>query len=1238
MDLNNDVIANQLSSIPDDGDDDEQTIVEKEEVNKNINIETISNQLSNIEDDTAEEVSASIVDTVAVSNVPEEHELKEQTEKMLAPSQDNLYNQYSKKYPELFDNGQLVDYDEAKELGIISEVSPVPLDDEGVTAGHISTKSDAVPFGFTYNTESQAVAVQQQNAKSEMDFRRIEKLDEDFEVPEMTAKEEDKFITDMVNSMPDVNKDGSTNLMKKFLNLTGSSGYKVLNALGYGMNYIGAGYQDVIEKVAKETQEAFPDAYDNAIGISPKDFASKMGKGTMAGIEFLETVPVLGNVVKFPTASARVSRRLAAELAKKKEKAVKDWNRRLNVQKMKGATAQQLKEKQDEARKVANQNKEIANQLITEFEKSTGKTISKTSKTGQKTLDYNLAREAGIDTAIDITESKGASLADKVLEEVTGMSKISDDARLFGQGDKLLQPILKPEKFDGIVAVASDLKKANPEAFNNNKTIIDNLFDLTVNKQLIAGDKLIDMLNKYDVSFEDYVLTVVGSGSTAGKVLNKLSQIKRARPLNEMVALQQAATLKNQDVIRNTIMRVENIRRGGLVSQIATASRNLTSAGIRAPMEGLGNVVDTALYNLSNEGVLSGAKSLLSPNNWRDSFRHMRYMFENPKETKEVVDFILDRPELAGQSDLLFNNINEIMIATGRGKGGILDKVLTEGEDAVQALNIPNRWQEFLVRRGAFLGELERLTKREYGIDLIDTLNDGKIRDLLNDASSVRPSGARSFTEIVADATNKALDVTYAKQPDIPVFRSASNFIVRNGLTVVLPFPRFMFNSMELMGQYAGGALLPLSRKVANIVTLGKVGKGKLTAKDRQRISRNVVGSFVGAPVGTVAVGELLETDEEGVRKDISNGLLGIAAIGAAYQYRTSDDAPADYKEMKVDDDTVANITPQFPMRQFLYLGEAVKQMKNGTFYDFFDSKEFVETFAGTNFRTGVGQSIFQDISDIISSSDLTDKEAGAKALARPIGEYLSSWLVPFAQVIEAQRASGNRGLTYKDLQEDPDLNFGTTFMKELGKPFRQRGFTVTPEEEEAAPKREYLFTEERKRVSPLSRLFLGVNLSTKDSLEGEYLKKLGFTEYDLGSKSKVPTVKRFENKILREALPEIVRAVKIRENIVREEYINSSKEVKDKFSEQDYVNSDIKPLIKTRLNKIRTALSDIKTGQSSNYIKALVEFRKLPKDFRRRAMTKYVALNNKEPDASNAKDLATLTTIGKTFRKAFDK
>ena len=1138
------------------------------------------------------------------TDIPEEHEVKEEKEKNIPPSQDTLYSRYKEKYPQLFQNGQLVDFDAAEEIGIISPVSGVATDDEQVTGGHVSTRTKETPFGFMYNTEVESVEVQKENARNNQDFRRIERVAEDFDVPEMSAKEEDKFINDMIDAMPDKNPDGSVNLMKKFLGITGSTGYSIINALGKVVSYVGAGYQDIIEKVAKETQETFPEQYNSIIKKSPKEFASEIGRGTLAGLRFSETLPVLGNVTKLPAANARIARKLANELAKNKKKAEKAWNRTLNVNKMKGATAQQIQEKKDAAKKVAEENKQISNQLIKEFEEKTGKTISTTDEAGNKKIDYNLAREVGNETAEDLVQSKGTTLFDKAKEEILG-ADISDNAALFGQGDTLFQPILKPDKFDGIVAVASDLKKANPQAFNNNKTIIDNLFDLTVNKKLIAGDELIDMLNKYDISFEDYVLTVVGSGSTAGKVLNKLSQIKRARPVNEMVAMQQAATIKNQDTIRNTIMRIENIRRGGLVSQIATAARNLTSAGIRAPLEGFGNVIDTALYNLSNEGVISGTKSLASINNWRDSFRHMKYMFNNPKETKEVVDFILERPELEGQYKLLFDNINEIMISTGRGKGGIVDKVLSEGEDAVMALNIPNRWQEFLVRRGAFLGELERLVKREYKIDFIDVLNQGKIRDLLNDAGNVRPAGARSFIDLVADSTQKALDVTYAKQPDIPMFRNISSFIVRNGLTVVAPFPRFMFNSMELMGQYMGGASIPLTRKIASMVTFGKVGKGKLTPKDRQRISRNLIGG---------------------------------ATMLAAYQYRSSEDAPPDFKKLRLDDNTEMDTTPQFPMRQFLYLGEAGRRLVEGTFEDFFDSKEFLETFVGTNLRTGVGESIFQDLADIIAATDISSEEKAAKGLVAPVADYLASWFVPFAQIIETQRALGIRGLEYKDLREDPTLDALTTAKKEFEKPFKQRGFTVSPEEEAAAPKREFVFAEDKKRVSPISRVLLGLNLSTRDSEEGEYLARLGYKDFKFGSKSQVPTVQRAENKIIREALPLIVNFVRDEEDNLREEYRDAGPATKNDFTEQAYVNSGVKGLIDIQIRKLKEKIANegLGKGQASEYARQLLSFRKLPKNIRRRAVTQFYDLNGKPPNVAEEDDLTELAIIGKKIKSIF--
>ena len=150
------------------------------------------------------------------------------------------------------------------------------------------------------------------------------------------------------------------------------------------------------------------------------------------------------------------------------------------------------------------------------------------------------------------------------------------------------------------------------------------------------------------------------------------------------------------------------------------------------------------------------------------------------------------------------------------------------------------------------------------------------------------------------------------------MFRELSSFIVRNGLTVVTPFPRFMFNSMELMGQYFAGSSIPLTRKLTSLVTGGRVGAGPLTAKDRQRITRN---------------------------------LIGWATILAAYQYRISEDDPADYKQMNTSEGVVMDTSPQFPMRQFLYLGEAGKRWRDGTFDNWFNAREFSETFTGSNIR-----------------------------------------------------------------------------------------------------------------------------------------------------------------------------------------------------------------------------------------------------------------------------------------------
>ena len=55
--------------------------------------------------------------------------------------------------------------------------------------------------------------------------------------------------------------------------------------------------------------------------------------------------------------------------------------------------------------------------------------------------------------------------------------------------------------------------------------------------------------------------------------------------------------------------------------------------------------------------------------------------------------------------------------------------------------------------------------QRDWGIDLVETLNQGKIRDVMTDASSVRPEGSRSIIDIADEAMYNALDLTYANAP-----------------------------------------------------------------------------------------------------------------------------------------------------------------------------------------------------------------------------------------------------------------------------------------------------------------------------------------------------------------------------------------------------------------------------------------------------------------------------------------
>ena len=98
-------------------------------------------------------------------------------------------------------------------------------------------------------------------------------------------------------------------------------------------------------------------------------------------------------------------------------------------------------------------------------------------------------------------------------------------------------------------------------------------------------------------------------------------------------------------------------------------------------------------------------------------------------------------------------------------------KFISEAEDIVGVLNIPNTLQEMMTRKAIFISELERSVFDNYNLDFRDALLEGKLPDLLKDTSDVRPEGAPSFLTLVDEANYRALAGTYAGEPQVPMLR-----------------------------------------------------------------------------------------------------------------------------------------------------------------------------------------------------------------------------------------------------------------------------------------------------------------------------------------------------------------------------------------------------------------------------------------------------------------------------------
>ena len=944
---------------------------------------------------------------------------------------------------------------------------------------------------------------------------------------------------------------------------------------------------------------------------TPSEMADLFGEAAIGTIDFVEAMVGTGIIQKLMSMKSLLVGNQVKSGAKAFNRNAAAVNRAINNNfegaRLAGRETRELR--RDLAALVAEQNVEIRDSLILDFEsRLSGELKISKMVDGHLVIDGDLTREAGRATLRRPFE---------VVTEADGTPSVVNDAlsKLMGSEDGFVSPVLNPDKLNALVAVISEYKiragDSPDNPFNNPKVKpIDAIVSVTINKGIKETQELMDSLNKYDLSLEDFVLSSVASFSDAGKILQIASQLKRVRPDADLAAANSKALMEAEAGIANASQRLENIRRGSLVSKLATAGRNLESFGVRLPMENLMSLMDEVVFSYNEKitlgpeakgGFLGVAKTLGKKSTWKNSFSAWEYAFSRPDVADGYMKLMLDNPQFTTMYNKMYDNLNEIQKAGGRGSDTKVDKILSPLEDTVEMLNVANRWQEKLTRNAIAMSEIETLVRREWKIDLRDALNDGKLPDMFNDASTIRPEGARSFNAMMAEATEKALRVTYGAQPEGDIARYITQGLTSKKmfgvipLTTIVAFPRFMFASMEFMAESTAGAAGPLVRKLVG------AQKGPMTAKQQRAVQRNLVGG---------------------------------AAIYAAYLYRSSENAPAKYEDVRImgkDADT----TTQFPLRQFLYVGEVAKQIEQGTFSEFWDPKAFAETFIGSSMRTGAGNIIIEEIAAIADGMDISKSEKAAEIVGELISNYVSTYFVGPSQATDFDRMVGRRPNKFTENPKDAPKGTIDAFTRELRRGPDRMGLTVSAQTESAFPTKTTVFPEDAIRPDASWRGLLGISLKDQASEDQEFVTSLGIPAWKMGSNSDIDTVKIFENEQIGKFLPLLIVQLNNRRDELEKDYDEEPDSTKEEITKEAYLLFKTKGIFTDIISKFKGKLKSMSGAVADDYSFRVSAFNRIPKKYRREAYADWIVANDGiDPDITEIQILKDLLNRAQQVQK----
>ncbi len=907
------------------------------------------------------------------------------------------------------------------------------------------------------------------------------------------------------------------------------------------------------------------------VGVSGSRFSRMWRKGDVIGMAssaawvVLDTASFIPGVNWLKNTGKGFKRWLDNPIYKATNKAIKEGGRREEAIRQ-------------AARATIKNNQEIANEFIEAFQTKFNVKITK-EVDGKTVIDKEALIELGKVKTQDLMSSEAGKLIN-----------LPEDASTMA--------ILKPESFEGLIATMVDIQKKMPDEFGKRATRIDDMLHLVIEQKLKPED-LVGILAKNGLKFEEFIVASYGSVSQAGSILATWGQISRRKPKGVLDDFDSRLKVKKENVIHDLysryFLRSEAIAKGALVAPLAVAVRNLKSGLVRAPLETLNNVMSNAMLEYSRRGFKGGTKALApyTENSiWTGTLDTMKYMFSDQRAAKAFSEYILEQsPDHQRQ---LYTTLNEIQLNLGRGQASqknnplaaidrVADTMMSDLEDFVATLNTPNRVQELMIRNATFYGELKRLVKREYGVDFEGALNEGKLMDFFRDSDSVRPKDARSFINLVDDASRKALRVTYSAQPENYVLRKTAEFISKTPATVVIPFPRFIANGIEYFGELAAGGRGYVGRKVYGM--FDRSVSGPMTARESEQIANNVIGLglFFGFTNFQMDQAEEQATAGEGT--------------GDNYQ-----EVGIPFTELET------NVLADYPVAQMNWIARAAVEKKRGTFDDWDAKNEWVDLFLIPQGRTGATNFIVEEFTSMIGGLENEADEARRdKKFGELFGQYITRYVNPLFQVVELERAAGfrtnERKISGQDMIiTDPQFQIGAR------RQATSRGMIDPDREEELLSKQTITDTGE-KRDYILTKLFLGTTLRERNSTL-DYFSSLGIDDpnFTLGSKHRMYSVQNYQNEKVSQMMDSYIDKAK-RAGKRAEAQWNRNDALKKEYTLEEYKRLIQRDSLKKSIVKRREDVGEGRVLIERPLAKATDQYLKIPKSERKIAEAKFIRI-----------------------------